>query len=207
MVWTILEVLSEAECDALIRRVDALKPEAAPVTTSRGMVMMPSVRNNERVMFDDAQLAATLFERVRETLPRDIDGRAPVGANERLRCYRYQEGQRFKPHFDGAFTRSAHEKSEVTLMVYLNDGFEGGETAFLDLEQRVVPRRGMALLFTHCVLHEGCEVTRGVKYVVRSDVMYRERVERLRAVPAKRGAGGTLKRPASLRSRDTAAMP
>jgi len=188
MVWTILDVLSEGECEALIRRVEALKPEAAPVTTSRGMVMMPSLRNNERVMFDDPQLAATLFDRVRDTLPRDLDGRRPVGANERLRCYRYSEGQRFKPHFDGAFTRSPHEKSELTLMVYLNDGFQGGETAFLDLEQRVVPRRGMALLFTHCVLHEGCEVTRGVKYVLRSDVMYAERLERPRAAAASEGS-------------------
>jgi hypothetical protein len=34
----------------------------------------------------------------------------------------------------------------------------------------------MALLFQHQLLHEGSEVTSGVKYVVRSDVMYRTRV-------------------------------
>jgi hypothetical protein len=172
MVWTIADVLSPAECEALIHRIEEGKPAAAPVTTSRGFVMMPQVRNNDRVMFDDTGLAAALFERVRHSLPRDIDGRAPVGANERLRCYRYAKGQRFKPHFDGAFTRSATESSELTLMVYLNDGFVGGETAFLDLEQVVTPKRGMALLFTHRILHEGCEVLNGLKYVLRSDVMY-----------------------------------
>ena len=31
----------------------------------------------------------------------------------------------------------------------------------------------MALLFQHRLLHEGAEVTAGVKYVVRSDIMYR----------------------------------
>ena len=36
----------------------------------------------------------------------------------------------------------------------------------------VLPRTGSALIFTHPVLHEGCEVTRGRKYVLRTDVMY-----------------------------------
>ena len=55
-------------------------------------------------------------------------------------------------------------------MIYLNEDFEGGETAF---EHTVVrPRLGSALLFFHAILHEGREVTRGQKYVLRSDVMY-----------------------------------
>jgi predicted 2-oxoglutarate/Fe(II)-dependent dioxygenase YbiX len=172
MVWTIADVLSAAECDAMIRRIEDGKPQPAPVSTSRGFVMMPQVRNNDRVTFDDAPLAKALFERVRHSLPRDVEGRVPVGANERFRCYRYTKGQRFKAHFDGAFTRGPSEASELTLMVYLNEGFTGGETAFLDLEQVVTPKRGMALLFTHRILHEGCEVLNGVKYVLRSDVMY-----------------------------------
>jgi len=48
-------------------------------------------------------------------------------------------------------------------------------TNFLDLERTIEPRAGMALLFQHRLLHEGSEVTDGVKYVVRSDVMYRAR--------------------------------
>lgn len=181
IIWTVPDVLSAAECDALIARIEALGPQPAPITTARGFVMAPSVRNNDRVMFDDASLAAKLFARIRRTLPPELEGRVPVGANERLRCYRYREGQRFRPHFDGAFRRDDHEESALTLMVYLNDGFAGGETAFLDHERVVVPRRGLALLFTHLVLHEGREVTHGVKYALRSDVMYRD------PAPAHRG--------------------
>ena len=36
----------------------------------------------------------------------------------------------------------------------------------------MVPRPGMALLFQHRLLHEGCAVESGVQYVLRSDVMY-----------------------------------
>ena len=71
------------------------------------------------------------------------------GANERLRCYRYAPGQRFAPHHDGSFFRSDDERSLLTFMIYLNEGFEGGETALLDLERVIVPRTGMALLFQH----------------------------------------------------------
>jgi hypothetical protein len=57
-------------------------------------------------------------------------------------------------------------------MMYLNDNFEGGETTFRELKIR--PRQGMALLFLHNLYHEGTQVTRGVKYVLRTDVMYRK---------------------------------
>ncbi len=173
LFWEVPDVLSAAECSELMARIDAGGPTAAPVTTSKGMVMRPDIRNNERVMFDDAALATSLFLRVKSTVPLKVLKRAPIGANERLRCYRYRPGQRFAPHFDGSFRRSDTEESELTLIVYLNDDFEGGDTAFLDFTHRVRPKRGSALLFFHRLLHEGCTVVSGTKYVVRSDVMYR----------------------------------
>ena len=58
----------------------------------------------------------------------------------------------------------------MTLMVYLNDIFEGGETVFN--ETTIKPQKGMALIFHHTLVHEGAAVTTGRKYVLRSDVMY-----------------------------------
>ena len=75
-------------------------------------------------------------------------------------------------HCDGVFVRSREEQSLFTAMVYLNDGFEGGTTDF-DRGPQIIPRRGMALLFEHTQLHQGAAVTRGRKYVLRTDVMYR----------------------------------
>lgn len=174
IAWTIDGVMTEGECTELIERVEAGGPAPAPITTSRGFVMRPDIRNNLRVTFDDVDLASTLFERVRATLPREAFGnRVPVGANERFRAYKYLPGQRFAPHFDGAFRRNDQEESHLTFMVYLNEGFSGGATTFLDHDVVVRPRTGMALLFQHRVLHEGSEVTQGVKYVARSDVMFR----------------------------------
>jgi len=172
LVFSIGGVLSPDDCAATIARIEKLGPEAAPVSTSRGFVMRPDIRNNTRVMFDDRALAALLFDRIAAEVPDRLAGRRVVGVNERFRCYRYAPGQRFAPHFDGAFTRSPVERSELTLMVYLNDSAEGGATAFHHLGLEVTPRTGSALLFQHRLLHEGCVVTAGVKYVLRSDVMY-----------------------------------
>jgi predicted 2-oxoglutarate/Fe(II)-dependent dioxygenase YbiX len=172
LVQTIAGVLSPAECAALIDRIEQLGPATAPITTARGPVMRTEIRNNERVMFDDPELARELFARIEGAIAPRLRGMRAVGANERFRCYRYRPGQRFAPHYDGAFIRNDRERSLLTFMVYLNEGFTGGATTFHDWGVDVAPRTGTALLFQHWLLHEGCELIEGTKYVLRSDVMY-----------------------------------
>ncbi len=171
--WTVPDVLPPELCALHIARIEAAAPAPAPITTARGAVMRPDIRNNDRVVFDDPETAADLFDRIRAHAPAELSGMRPVGANERLRCYRYGPGQRFAPHFDGAFVRDEHEQSLISYLVYLNDDFVGGETVFHQQARTIVPRAGMALLFQHRVMHEGAEVREGVKYVLRSDLMYR----------------------------------
>jgi len=167
-------VLSADECRALIARIDSLNPEIATINTFPGARVRTDVRNNERVIFDDHELASTLLARVSCRAPKTIHGMSLVGANERFRCYRYQPGMRFAPHSDGAFYRNDHEFSCYTFMVYLNAAFEGGNTTFFTVpEVSIRPETGMGLLFQHPLLHEGAIVTSGVKYVVRTDLMYR----------------------------------
>ena len=170
--WTVPNVYSRSECEALVARIDAAGPALAPVTTARGPVIRPDIRTNERVMFDDLDLAQGLFHRVAPHLPGELAGRPLHGTNPRFRGYRYKPGQAFKPHYDGSYRKSETMESELTLLLYLNESFAGGETRFLDIETDVHPRTGSVLLFAHRVLHEGAEVTSGTKYVLRSDVMY-----------------------------------
>ena len=171
-IAVVQDFLSGVECADLVQRIEAIGPGAAPITMAGGrQVNMPEIRNNDRVMFEDASLARSLFERLRPALPARED--MAVGLNERFRGYRYTTGQRFRPHYDGAYVRNERERSEITVLLYLSDGFVGGDTLFHDLDLRVVPKAGTALLFEHRILHEGCAVLAGRKYVLRSDVMYR----------------------------------
>jgi hypothetical protein len=175
-VFLIHEYLTSEECRELIGRSEATGYGDAPITTAHGFVMRPDIRNNERVMSDDPGLASLLFERARPHLPAEWYGWTLAGINERFRFYRYDVGQKFDWHTDGYYERPNGERSQLTFMVYLNEGFVGGSTLFEVLSRTidVVPRTGMALVFKHKLLHTGAEVRAGRKYVLRTDVMYRE---------------------------------
>lgn len=168
-------VLTHVECSELIDRIESLKPSIATINTASGTKVKTDVRNNERVMFDDPELAEKLYREAKEHLPEEFNGRRIVGCNERFRCYRYKPGMRFAPHSDGAFVRNESEMSYYTYLVYLNGEFEGGETTFFTNPEVVVkPVTGDALLFQHPLVHEGSIVTSGVKYVARTDIMFRK---------------------------------
>lgn len=104
-----------------------------------------------------------------------------VGLNERLRFMKYTKGHFFAPHQDIQYTRGsefgakAGETSHITVQIYLNDKFKGGTTRFV-CEGRyydVQPRKGSALIFDHNLVHEATLVTRGQKYSVRTDIMFK----------------------------------
>lgn len=183
-VWLVRGLLSPGECSDWIALGEAIGFGEAPINTEHGQVRVSEVRNNDRAMRDDPARAAALWSRLAGFVPAAIEPWVAVGLNERFRLYRYRPGQYFAPHRDGCFERSHVEKSLFTLMIYLNEGCEGGETHFFRRagsmrgSQRaitVVPALGAALLFRHLQVHEGAAVIAGEKYALRSDVMYRWR--------------------------------
>jgi hypothetical protein len=169
-IFTLSDFFSTSECADYIRMCESLGFGEAPIETSFGPRMMKDVRNNSRAMVDDSSLAQLVWERASQYVPQTLRGHRAIGVNERFRFDRYDPGQTFRWHRDGYFERPNGERSRLTLMVYLNDDFIGGETRF---EQSVIkPVSGMALCFIHHLAHEGAEVKHGRKYVMRTDVMY-----------------------------------
>ncbi len=177
-IFTIANILSPAECAEYIALSENLGYTAAPITTYQGFELRSDIRNNERVILDDVERATDLWQRVSEYIPSTIGKWRAIALNERFRFYRYDPGQRFAIHHDGSYRRPNGEESLLTFMIYLNKGFEGGETRFYlpyyfkMPEVSVVPETGMALCFVHKLAHEGAAVIQGRKYVLRSDVMY-----------------------------------
>jgi predicted 2-oxoglutarate/Fe(II)-dependent dioxygenase YbiX len=173
-IFTVPNLLSPKECAALIRHAEGQGFGEAPLTVGVNRFRMEKdVRNNERFMQDDPALAADLWKRLERHVPAVWGSMCAIGLNERFRYYRYTPGQYFRWHRDGAFVRSPTERSVFTVIFYLNDDFVGGTTDFYgEGELRIAPRQGMALVFAHPIYHQGAEVVRGAKYVLRSDVMY-----------------------------------
>lgn len=182
-LFVIHDFLTPEECEHFISRSEAVGYGDAPITTTNGPVMRKDIRNNDRVMIDDVSLAEAMWERLKPFFDERVGFWLPAGLNERWRFYRYDPGQQFDWHFDGAYERSPLERSAFTFMIYLNGGVAGGATEFNlrsrggvqpgDPIIRVQPEAGKALVFVHRILHRGAPVADGRKYVLRTDVMCR----------------------------------
>lgn len=184
-VFVIEDFMTPEECLKHITRAETVGFDDAPINTGFGFTIMKSVRDNTRVMLDDHALAAELWPRLQPHLPARLGFWEPIGLNERWRWYRYDRGEKFAPHLDGAFQRDNGECSRLTFMVYLNDGFEGGATIFHEYDPAILvkPVQGMALVFLHRQLHEGAPIVAGRKYVLRSDIMCVYRPQQVETPP------------------------
>ena len=169
-IFEITDFLSPAECAELIARSEQLGYAEAGVATSAGAQLIKGIRNNFRLAYSNAGLAEMLWLRAQPLLPAEPDGAPAVGFHDGFRFYRYDVGERFNKHKDGRIRQDAEIASRWTFLLYLNEGFAGGETEFETLT--VAPRRGAALCFRHELRHKGCAVTEGRKYVLRTDILY-----------------------------------
>lgn len=115
--------------------------------------------------------------------PDSEKGFLPVGVNTDLKFYRYKQGARFGQHVDEpVFKQIDGDKlvSEFTVLIYIGceNGLKGGETKFWLKKDPVMvePKCGRVCLHwtgKDC-LHSGEEVERGEKYVLRTDLFYKE---------------------------------
>jgi len=93
-------------------------------------------------------------------------------SGEALALLRYSPGQEYRPHFD--FVKGAENRRLMTALIYLNDDYEGGETAFVRTGLKVKGKTGDVILFRNEGAeigpnpnseHAGLPVTKGVKYL------------------------------------------
>ena len=139
-------------------------------------------RYHKRWQLDNSEVAKLIFERVERFVPPELDSLVPVGVSSNIRLYKYEQGDAFGPHIDES-NESDEGISKFTLLVYLNTvpKGDGGRTVFFSDHRAkreltsVQPAIGLLLLHGHgerCLTHEAEGLRRGVKYVLRSDVLY-----------------------------------
>jgi hypothetical protein len=189
-IFLIDHFLSKQEC---LRLIDAANEAGF------GKTDYPKhYRGNLRLITVDKHLADRLYSRLLQFLPQTVEEDESMwrisGLNECWRWAKYHQDDRFGAHVDAFFQKSMNEKTMFTVNVYLNgDGdFMGGTTRFYAEpnkrgdprveEARVIPSAGRCLVFRQPssahYRHDGEQVTGGVKYLLRSDVVYlRDRVE------------------------------
>lgn len=113
----------------------------------------------------------------------------PISHAEKMQVVKYGVGDYYHEHFDAScddrqecveFEKNGGQRV-VTMILYLNDDFDGGHTHFPKLQQDFVPVKNNGLLFyslekRQChplSLHAGKPVKKGTKYI--ANVWLRER--------------------------------
>ncbi len=171
-IFLIMDFWSKERCEDYIKISEKKGYSNAKINTRTGQKVVSSVRNNKRVMYKDSQLANEIWNDLQHLVTDDYDDFKPLGLNELFRFYRYNPKEEFKKHRDESYIRNEKEMSFFTFMIYLNNGFKGGETTFNN--NKITPVTGMALVFLHSLEHSGNPVIEGTKYVLRTDIMYRK---------------------------------
>lgn len=177
------DVLTAEECQQIIQNAEAKGfTQAALYTDFLGSDHMNTdVRKSQRCIVDSHTFAASLWERIQHAVPvtftRDNMVFTATGINERLRILRYYPGDEFKPHMDGQYGAPNGDISQITILIYLNEGYKGGFTSFMNADNTrmipVEPHTGMVVLQDQKLLHGVPSLLEGVKYAIRTEVMYR----------------------------------
>jgi len=165
--WMFPGLFTAAECEYL---VDAAGPafHRAPVGhLATGRQTVDQVRTCDVAVFPwvaENPVVHALNRRVAKAAD------SPVEWGEPLQILRYRPGQEFKPHRDCTADRA--NQRVLTMLVYLNEDYTGGETLFLKTGQTVRGNTGDGLLFRNASpdgtpdpdsLHAGLPVASGEK--------------------------------------------
>ena len=188
LAFTIDNFLSFKECDEILKKIQKMEFQKATIGDNK-KVLETDIRNNSRTYFEDSKFTVKLWEKFKniDIIPQTINNNfyKLSGLYKHTLFYKYEKGEYFKEHYDGE-KKDLSKKSVFTVLIYLNDDFEGGETTFIYHDRKIVkkklkdeiiltpvkPKKGQLLVFKHNILHEGSLLKNGTKYILRSDIMY-----------------------------------
>lgn len=135
-------------------------PESGYQTVTR-----PSDRS-ARVLSSNigAEMVRDFDEKIDSIIKPMIKERWDVGFTEHsgTQIIRYGPGGHYKAHADAGFDLQSRY---FTVVCYLNDDFEGGQTSFPSLNYATTPESGKAIVFPACFLHCAEPVIKGEKFV------------------------------------------
>lgn len=176
-VHTLQHILTPYECLRIIEIAEATGFTVASLYTDvAGREHFSETRKSARCILDSHIFVERLWHRLAPFVPTMWGSATCVGLNERLRILRYDPGDEFKPHSDGSYCAPGGAISKITVLLYLNVGYEGGFTHFLHEDGvswvAIQPNVGSAAIQDQALIHGVPPVVSGRKYAIRTEVMY-----------------------------------
>jgi prolyl 4-hydroxylase len=162
-------LLTAAECRYLIEAATPMLEPSVVVDRATGRQVRDPVRSSDGIGF-----TWPLENPAVHALNRRLAAASDTGVEqgEPLQVLRYRPGQQYRPHFD-AIPGFGNQRI-LTMIVWLNDDYEGGETLFIKIARKLRGRAGDALLFRNALddgrrdeaaAHAGLPVTAGEKLI------------------------------------------
>ena len=178
-VYTAPSFLSQQECQAWIHYVECESPNRMIYTNhpaSRSMAQRECYRWQRQdwtmadALFDRMACFMSLFEAL-------VPQQRPIAANGNLRVYKYERGMSFGKHVDGN-EKTDRGTTQMTVLIYLSTCVGGATRFHYGRRQEVISEveEGKILFHVHgdqCLDHEADAVQKGVKYVLRTDLVFR----------------------------------
>jgi prolyl 4-hydroxylase len=164
-------LFSRAECDYLAATAAPLLRPSTVIDPATGRNIPHPVRTSSAVGFPFVAENPAIHALNRRLA--DASG-TDVRAGEPLQVLSYAPGEQYRQHSDALPGVAPSEQRVLTFLVYLNDGYEGGETAFPAADLKVRARAGDGLLFRNAStdgtpdprgVHAGLPVTSGAKLI------------------------------------------
>lgn len=133
--------------------------------------------NRHCFCFSSEKLAQQIEINMKKFIPLRHETSTFSHINSTFRVVKYDEGGELSAHWDHPYITIRNEKqlcfSRYSVVVYLNDMFNGGKTHFYEHDGiTIIPQTGSCLVLDQFLTHEGQVVTKGNKYILRFDIMY-----------------------------------
>ena len=175
MIQELDNFLTQKECDTLIKLI---KRDNIPSLVAGGndkATQTSQARTSSTCNLPaDNLVVMSLMKKIAMTIGCSTD------RIEALQGQLYKEGQEFKQHYDWFDSNSyknhcmSSGNRTDTLMIYLNEGMEGGTTDFPKLDMSFTPKMGKAIWWKNQidgkpneeVLHAGTPIVKGKKYII-----------------------------------------
>lgn len=161
-IWVINNLLSETDCAEIIDKIESIGVNKAR--------QYDEGRKNKETFYIDEKVSKFLLSKFNGIILKDQNGKIKItDLSQPLEFYKYEQGDYIQKHSDAGRLMKSGKMSSITLVLYLNDYFQGGETFFEKNNVKIKPKIGNALLFKKELMHESLVIDYGTKYVLRSD--------------------------------------
>lgn len=171
--------LNSKECAHLIAEATPKLQRSETINEDAGGGEIVDARTSQGMFFEERG-SDPIIRRIEEKISHLT--MMPIEYGETIQVLCYGPGQEFEPHHDyfdndsvgGREALSNGGQRMATLIMYLNNVDEGGETVFTEIDVKITPKKGNAVLFYNCLpdgredpltMHAGAPVIHGTKWI------------------------------------------